>query len=65
LPTLGNNQYEAYFLQPYANLKGKKVDKGSVSAYFNSQERRILLLARIKGPVFTEVTISLSKIEDK
>lgn len=64
LPTLGNNENEAYLLQPYANLKGKKVDKGSVSAYFSSQERRILLLARLKGPVFTEITISLSKIEN-
>ena len=65
LPTLGNNEHEAYLLQPYANLKGQKVDQGNVSAYFSSQERRILLLEKLKGPVFTEVTISLSKIEDK
>ena len=64
LPTLGNNEQEAFLVQPYANLKGEKVDKGNVNAYFSSQERRILLLAKLKGPVFTEITISLSKIEN-
>ncbi|MFA5117226.1 MAG: DUF3108 domain-containing protein [Candidatus Omnitrophota bacterium] len=65
LPVFGKTAKEAFLIQPYARLKGKKVDKGRVMAYFSCDKRRIPLVAVVKGPVFTEVTISLAKIETK
>jgi hypothetical protein len=64
VPAFGKKEKEAFLMQPYAKLKGEKVDKGSVSAYFSCAKRRIPLLAIVKCPVFTEVTIALSKIEN-
>ncbi len=64
VPAFGKKENEAFLIQPYAKLKGEKVDKGSVNAYFSCAKRRIPLLAIVKGPVFTEVTIVLSKIEN-
>jgi hypothetical protein len=63
LPALAKEKREAILLEPYAKLKGKKVDKGRVSAYFSADKRRLPLMATVKGPIFTEVTISLVKIE--
>lgn len=65
LPAFGKKEYEAFLIQPYARFRGAKVDKGNVYAYFSCDKRRLLLLAKIKGPIFTEVTIYLSKIENK
>lgn len=65
LPAFGKKEYEAFLVQPYAHFRGAKVDKGNVNAYFSCEKRRLLLLAKVKGPVFTEVTICLSKIENK
>ncbi len=65
LPAFDKKEYEAFLIQPYAHLKGAKVDKGNVNAYFSCEKRRLLLLAKVKGPIFTEVTIYLSKIEKK
>jgi hypothetical protein len=56
---------EAFLIQPYAKLKGEKVEKGDLSAYFSCEKRRIPLLAIIKGPVFTEAALSLVKIGNK
>jgi hypothetical protein len=56
---------EAFLVQPYAQLKGAKVEKGNLSAYFSCDKRRVPLLGILKGPVFTEVTITLSKQENK
>ena len=64
LPKLGGEEKEAFLMQPFAKLHGEKVDKGNVNAYFSCEKRRLLLLAILEGPVFTKVTISLSKIED-
>jgi len=61
LPKIGEN--EAFQLLPYAKLKDAKVDKGRVNAYFSCDKRRIPLFAVVKGPVFTEVAITLTKIE--
>jgi hypothetical protein len=61
LPKIGEK--EAFLLSPYAKLKGEKVDKGRVSAYFSCEKRRIPLFATVKGPVFTEVGIALVGIE--
>jgi len=65
LPAFGKTAQEAFLIQPYARLKGKKVDKGRVMAYFSCDKRRIPLVAVVKGPIFTEVTISLTKIDRK
>lgn len=65
LPVFGRKAVEAFLIEPYAKLKGKKVDKGNVRAYFSCEKRRIPLVATVKGPIFTEVSISLSKIERK
>ena len=62
---MGKKKWEAILLEPYAQLKGKKVDKGRVSAYFSADKRRLPLMATVKGPIFSEVTISLVKIEEK
>jgi|GEM_PF-413597 len=62
LPKIGEN--EAFQLLPYAKLKGEKVDKGRVNAYFSCDKRRIPLSAVVKGPVFTEVGITLVKVEN-
>jgi len=61
LPKIGEN--EAFQLLPYAKLQEKKVDKGRVSAYFSCDKKRTPLFAVVKGPVFTEVGITLTKIE--
>lgn len=55
--------FEAFYLQPYAKLKGEKVKKGKVSGYFSCDEQRIPLLAIVKAPIFTAVTAELAKIE--
>ncbi|MCG8432180.1 MAG: DUF3108 domain-containing protein [Candidatus Omnitrophica bacterium] len=41
------------------------VKKGRVTAYFSSDPRRILLMAVVKGPIFTRVTFTLENIERK
>ena len=59
---IGN--YESFFIQPYAKeLGGEEVRKGKVSGYFNADQDRIPLLAIVEAPLFTKVTVSLSKIE--
>jgi hypothetical protein len=64
MPVLGKKETEAFLLLPNAKLKGEALEKGSASAYFSCEKRRIPLLATVKGPVFTEVSIYLSKIEN-
>ncbi len=59
IPNLGNSK--AFFIQPYAKLNGKRVEKAKVSAYFSCDEKRIPLLALIKGPIFTKLSIHLKK----
>jgi len=54
---------EAFYVQPYAKLKGKDVRKGRVSGYFSADERKIPLLAIVKAPVFTKVTAYLIDID--
>jgi hypothetical protein len=65
VPESGKKEYEAFLMQPYAKLKGKKVDKGNLNAYFSCEKRRIPLLAVLRGPIFTQVTVSLTKIENQ
>ncbi len=61
--TPGSGEKRAFFIQPYARLKGEKVEKGNLKAYFSCDKRRIPLLAILQGPVFTKVSVVLAKID--
>ena len=63
IETVAFREKQAFHIQPYAKLKGKKVEKGNLRAYFGCDKRRLPLLGVLKGPVFTEVTIALIKTE--
>lgn len=65
LPALDKKKREAFRMQPHAKLKGQKVDKGTVEAYFSCEKRRLPLYVVVKGPIFTEVTLTLVKIENR
>lgn len=54
---------EVFFIQPYAKLKGEDVRKGRVSGYFSCDKRRLPLLAIVRAPVFTSVTVYLTGID--
>lgn len=55
---------QAFLIRPYVELNGKKVEKGKLKAYFSCEKRRIPLLATLRAPVFTEVSIVLVKIDN-
>ncbi len=61
IPVLGKRA--AFYMQPYAKLKDKKVKKGRVGGYFSVDSKRLPLLALVQAPMFTEVTAFLSEIE--
>jgi hypothetical protein len=63
IKTVPFGERQAFLIQPYAKLNGQKVEKGNLRAYFDCDRRRLPLLAVLKGPVFTEVTIALIKAE--
>ncbi|MCX5708534.1 MAG: DUF3108 domain-containing protein [Candidatus Omnitrophica bacterium] len=63
IKTPGVGEKRAFLIQPYARLKGEKVEKGNLKAYFSCEKRRLPLLAILQGPVFTEVTLVLEKVE--
>ena len=63
VPRMGKK--EAFYVQPYAKLKGEEVKKGKVSGYFGCDSKRMPLMAVVKGPVFTEVVAALCEIEDR
>jgi hypothetical protein len=64
VPTLNNQDKEAFLMQPYAELDGERVEKGSGSVYYSCEPRSLPLLAVLKAPVFTQLTISLIKVEN-
>jgi hypothetical protein len=53
---------ESFRMQPYVRLDGQKVQKGDLSAYFSCDKRRLPLMGKIKGVIFTEAVFTLSKI---
>jgi hypothetical protein len=53
---------EAFRMQPYVKQSGKKVEKGDLAAYFSCDKRRLPLLGKVKGVIFTEAVFALSKI---
>ncbi len=59
----GSGRMGSFLLQPYAKLDGKDVKKGKAAGYFSCDDRRVPLLASVKGPVFTEVIGYLDKSE--
>lgn len=59
----GVGRMESFLLQPYAKLKGEDVKKGKAAGYFSCDDKRIPLMAAVKGPVFTEVIGYLDKAE--
>ena len=63
IKTPGAGERRAFLIQPYARLKGEKVEKGNLKAYFSCDKTRIPLLAVLQGPIFTEVSVVLTKIE--
>ncbi len=64
IKTPGTGQKRAFLIQPYAKLEGEKVEKGNLKAYFSCDKKRILLLAVLQGPIFTEVSVVLSQIDN-
>ncbi len=60
VPGLGKRA--AFFMQPYAKLKKKRVKKGRASGYFSTDSKRLPLLAVVRAPILTKVTASLSEI---
>jgi hypothetical protein len=53
---------ESFRMQPYVRLSGEKVQKGDLSAYFSCDKRRVPLMGKIKGIIFTEAVFTLSNI---
>ena len=53
---------ESFRMQPYVRQEGKKVQKGDLSAYFSCDKRRVPLMGKIRGVIFTEAVFTLSKI---
>lgn len=64
LPRMFGAPVETLELEPVAyELNGRKVEKGSVKAYYLKEPRHILVMAVIKGPVFTKLVVSLTGVE--
>ncbi|HQJ15024.1 MAG TPA: DUF3108 domain-containing protein [Candidatus Omnitrophota bacterium] len=59
-PALGIK--EAFRMQPYVKQNGKQVEKGTLVAYFSCDKRRIPLMGKLKGVIFTEAVFTLGKI---
>lgn len=56
--------FESFLVVPYAKLGGDVVKRASVWGYFSTDSLRTPLVGIIKGPIFTKVTVSLSKVEN-
>jgi len=55
----GMDEYEAFYLTPYADLEGKRVKKGKVSGYISTDKKRRLIYAEVRAPLFTKLTVKL------
>ncbi|MBP6920161.1 MAG: DUF3108 domain-containing protein [Candidatus Omnitrophica bacterium] len=60
IPALGMK--EAFRMQPYVKQGGKQVEKGTLVAYFSCDKRRIPLMGKLKGVIFTEAVFTLGKV---
>ncbi len=57
-------QVESFELQPYADLKGQRVQKGRLTGHFTTDERRIPLRADVRTPIFGSASVFLHAIVD-
>ncbi len=51
--------FEAFYIEPYALLKGKRVKKGVASGYMSADSSRVPILGIVRAPFFTRITASL------
>jgi len=51
--------YDAFYVEPYAKLKGEKVRKGRAGCWFSCGPARIPVYGIVKAPLFTKVTAAL------
>ena len=58
---MGN--FEAYYIAPYAVLKGERVKKGTVSGYISTGQNKFLLCAEVKAPLFTKLRATVIEID--
>lgn len=67
VPAYGHQAQNAFVVRMnlVPEIKGKKIEEGVSDVYFSSAKERFPLYAVIKGPVFTEVTAALVKIDVK
>jgi hypothetical protein len=64
LPKLFADPVSTFVIEPVAyELGGQKVEKGTLKAYYTKDPRRLLLMAVIRGPVFTKLTVYLTRME--
>ncbi len=56
--------FESFLVVPYARLGADAVKRWRLWGYFSADPSRVPLVGIFKGPIFTKVTISLSKIEN-
>lgn len=59
-PALGIK--EAFRMQPYVKQDGKQVEKGTLVAYFSCDKRRMPIMGKLKGVIFTEAVFTLGKV---
>jgi hypothetical protein len=63
-PRLYERPVEVLVIEPVAyEAGGRRVEKGTVKAYYTGEPFRRLLLAVIRGPVFTALTVTLTRID--
>jgi hypothetical protein len=51
--------YEAFYVEPYAKLKGQRVRKGRAGCWFSCDSGRLPVYGMVKAPLFTKVTAAL------
>ncbi len=51
--------YGAFYVEPYAKLKGRKVRKGRAGCWFSCGPDRLPVYGIVKAPLFTRVTAAL------
>lgn len=60
----GLGTFESFLVLPYAKLGEDEFKRARLCGYFSTDPSRIPLVGIVKGPIFTKVTVSLSKIEN-
>lgn len=55
--------YPAFYVEPYAKLKGQKVRKGRAGCWFSCDPARLPVYGIVKAPLFTKVTAVLVNVK--